>query len=61
MTENEKIAFEEKVRAKIAGENREKQRAYKADWREKNREHIRRYNKLYNIKKKLCREVEKDG
>lgn len=57
MTEQEKITFEEEIRAKIAEEKRVKQRAYKAEWRKKNREHIRQYNKVYRIKKKLCGEV----
>lgn len=57
MDETEKLALENELREKIAEENRAKQRAYKAEWREKNREHIRQYNKVYRTKKKLCREV----
>lgn len=53
MTAQEKRNFERKIREKIA----EEQRVYKANWREKNREHIRQYNKVYRLRKKLCREV----
>lgn len=60
MGEQEKTAFEMELRAKIAEEQRDKQRAYKAEWRRKNREHIRQYNKAYRIRKKLCREVQHD-
>lgn len=56
MTEQEKKDFEQEVRARIA----EEQRAYKAAWREKNRGHIRQYNKTYRIRKKLCGEVKRD-
>lgn len=57
MTEQEKNAFEKEIREKVAAERR----AYKAEWREKNREHIRQYNKVYRIRKKLCGEVERNG
>lgn len=53
MNEQEKATFEQEIREKVAKE----QRAYKAQWREKNREHIREYNRLYRLRKKLCREV----
>ena len=39
MTSQEKLAFEQEIRNRIAEENRAKQRAYKAKWREQNREH----------------------
>lgn len=61
MTEQEKDAFEKEIREKIAEEKRATQRAYKAEWREKNREHIRHYNRVYWVKQKLCREVQNDG
>lgn len=61
MTEQEKYAFEKEIRKKIAEEKRAAQRAYKAEWREKNREHIRQYNKVYRVKQKLCGEVQNDG
>jgi len=57
MTEQEKIAFELEIRKKVAAERR----AYKAEWREKNREHIRQYNKAYRLRKKLYGEVRVDG
>lgn len=50
MTEFDKNAFEQQIRAEVVAE----QRAYKAEWRNKNREHIRQYNKAYRIRKKLC-------
>ena len=61
MTEQERCALEEEIRAKIAEEKRAEQRAYKAEWRKKNREHIRQYNKVYRLRKKLCGEVEHNG
>lgn len=61
MTEQERIAFELEIRNKIAEEKRAKQREYKAKWREKNREHIRQYNKAYRVRQKLCGEVRVDG
>ncbi len=57
MTEQEKKEFEAEIRAKVAEEHR----AYKAAWREKNREHIRQYNRIYNAKKKLCGRSLRDG
>lgn len=53
MTELEKVNFEKEIRAKVADERR----AYKAEWREKNREHINQYNRMYRLRKKLTREV----
>lgn len=53
MTELEKASFEREIRAKVA----EERRAYKAAWREKNREHINEYNRMYRLRKKLTREV----
>lgn len=60
MTEQERTAFEKEIRDKIAEEKRAAQRAYKAKWREKNREHIRQYNKVYRVKQKLCKGVEQN-
>lgn len=57
MNEQEKLAFEKELREKIADENLKKQRERKAAWREKNREHIRQYDKIYRMRKKLMREV----
>lgn len=57
MTEFDKNAFEQQIRAEVIEEQRAKQRAYKAEWRNKNREHIRQYNRAYRIRKKLCGEV----
>lgn len=37
-------------RAKVA----EKKKDYMASWRRNNREHLRQYNKIYRMKKKLC-------
>ena len=53
MDKFDKNAFEQQIRIEIAEEQKAKQRAYKAEWRNKNREHIRQYNKLYRIRKKL--------
>lgn len=61
MNEQEKIAFEMELRNKIEEEQRAKERARKAKWREKNRKHIREYNKVYRIRRKLCKGVEHDG
>jgi len=57
MGENEKIALENELRAKIAEENLKKKREQKAAWREKNREHIRQYDRMYHMRKRLMREV----
>lgn len=57
MTEQERIAFEKEVREKVAEEQRAKQRAYKAVWREKNRENIRQYNKDWRMRRKSKEEV----
>lgn len=57
MTEQERIAFEKEVREKVAEEQRAKQRAYKAVWREKNRENIRQYNKDWCMRRKSKEEV----
>ena len=46
MTEFDKNAFEQQIRAEVVAEQRAKQRAYKAEWRNKNREHGRNV-KLY--------------
>ncbi|MEG0751915.1 MAG: hypothetical protein RR998_02275 [Oscillospiraceae bacterium] len=43
MTDEEKIAFEKEVKAKIAEENRRK----KAEWRESHRDEIRAYDRRY--------------
>lgn len=51
MNEQEKAAFEKEIREKIAEENREKNRIYKAKWRERNREHIKNYDKVYRRKR----------
>lgn len=61
MTETEKKRFEDEIRAKVAEEQRAKRRAYRAVWREKNREAIRSYDRAYRARKKLCREVEQNG
>ena len=60
MGEQEKIAFEEELRAKIAEENRLRERERKRKWREENREHIRQYDRAYRMMKKMCREVKSD-
>lgn len=61
MTNQEKLAFEQEIRDRIAEENRAKQRAYKAKWREQNREHLREYERVRRLRKKLCGEVRTDG
>lgn len=53
MTDLGKVNYEKEIRAKVA----EERRAYKAEWREKNREHINEYNRMYRLRKKLTREV----
>lgn len=60
MTEQEKLAFELKIREKIAEENRAKRRESKARWREKNREYLRNYARAYRVRKKMCGEVRTD-
>ena len=52
MTEQEKIAFENEIRQKVV----EEQRAYRAKWREKNREQIRNYDRAYRKRKKKLNE-----
>lgn len=52
MTEQEKLDFEHEIRDRIAEENRAKQRAYKAKWREQNREHLREYERLRRLRNK---------
>lgn len=61
MTSQEKLAFEQEIRNRIAEENRAKQRAYKAKWRKQNREHLREYERVRRLRKKLCGEVRTDG
>ena len=61
MTDQEKLAFEQEIRNRIAEENRAKQRAYKAMWRGRNREHLREYERVRRLRKKLCGEVRTDG
>lgn len=61
MTTQEKLAFEQEIRDRIAEENRAKQRAYKTIWRERNREHLREYERVRRLRKKLCGEVRTDG
>ena len=61
MTSQEKLAFEQEIRNRIAEENRAKQRAYKVKWREQNREHLREYERVRRLRKKLCGEVRTDG
>lgn len=61
MTDQEKLAFEQEIRNRIAEENRAKQRAYKAKWRGRNREHLREYERVRRLRKKLCGEVRTDG
>lgn len=61
MTSQEKLAFEQEIRNRIAEKNRAKQRAYKAKWREQNREHLREYERVRRLRKKLCGEVRTDG
>lgn len=56
MNEQEKALFEKQLREKIVTEQREKERARKAAWRERNREHIRQYDRVYRLKKKLYKE-----
>ena len=56
MTEQEKKDFEREVREQIAAEKR----AAKAAWRKKNREHIRQYDKIYRLKKKMCGKAIRD-
>ena len=48
MTEQEKADFEKEIRQKILMERR----AYKADWRRKNKESIKRSNQKYYEKQK---------
>lgn len=60
MTNQEKLDFEQEIRDRIAEENRAKQRAYKAKWREQNREHLREYERVRRLRKKLCGEVRTD-
>lgn len=57
MGEQERIAMEKEIRERIAEEKRAKQRAYKAEWRAKNREHICQYNKIYRMRTKLMKGV----
>ena len=61
MTDQEKLAFEQEIRNRISEENRAKQRAYKAKWRGRNREHLREYERVRRLRKKLCGEVRTDG
>ena len=61
MTSQEKLAFEQEIRNRIAEENRAKQRVYKAKWRKQNREHLREYERVRRLRKKLCGEVRTDG
>lgn len=61
MTTQEKLTFEQEIRDRIAEENRAKQRAYKTIWRERNREHLREYERVRRLRKKLCGEVRTDG
>ena len=53
MTEKEKQEFEKEIRHKILMERR----AYKAEWRWKNKDKIKRSNEKYYAKKK----AEKEG
>lgn len=53
MTEAEKIEFEKEIRHKILMERR----AYKTEWRRKNKDKIKRSNEKYYAKKK----AEKEG
>lgn len=57
MTEQEKAAFEQEVREKVHAEQVAKARKYKSEWRAKNREHLRQYEQLYRLRKKMCKEV----
>ena len=58
MTEKEKKDFEREIREKVAEEQQAKAREYRAKKKKKNREHIRQYDKIYRLRKRLCREVE---
>lgn len=51
MNEQEKAAFEKEIREKVAEENRAKNRAYIAKWREQKREHIKNYGRVYRRKR----------
>lgn len=55
MTEQEKADFEKEIRQKILMERR----AYKADWRRKNKESIKRSNQKYYEKIKTRKERER--
>ena len=48
MTEQEKVDFEKAIREKIIMERR----AYKAEWRRKNKDSVKRSNEKYYAKKK---------
>lgn len=45
----ERGACDSKKQSKIA-----EKKEYMAAWRKNNREHIRQYNKIYRMKKRLC-------
>ena len=53
MTEQEKADFEKTIREKILMESR----AYKKEWRNKNKEKVKASNKKYYEKRKVEREV----
>ena len=54
MTEQEKIDFEKAIRQKVLME----QRAYKKEWRAKNKDKVKESNRKYYEKKKSPQEVD---
>lgn len=60
MGEQEQAALEKQIREQIEAERRERDRARKQDWRNRNRDHVRQYARAYRQKRKLFGEGKND-
>ena len=57
MSEQERAALERQIREQVENEQRERERARKRDWYNRNKDHVRQYAKIRRLRKKLCGEV----
>lgn len=57
MSEQEKALFKQQLREEIEAERREAERIKKQAWRDRNREHIRQYDRAYRLRRKLCQQI----